>query len=141
MKEPQIVHTLRAKRDEIERTIDAYEKRIAATRRDLAHVNATLQLFQRNGEPQEFPLPMSITRLFKRGEVFAYCKAALGDAPDGLDTRELALAAIRAKGLDETDPVLRNAVAFNIISTLSMRAKRGQVVKGPKRKGVIVWRT
>jgi hypothetical protein len=41
--------TLTRKRDEIEATIKAYEKKIAAARRDLANVNATLRLFKLDG--------------------------------------------------------------------------------------------
>jgi hypothetical protein len=140
MADPQILNTLRTKRDEIERTIAAYETRLKSAQIDLAHVNATLHLFEVNGETQQFPLPMSIARMFKRGEIFGYCQAALADAPGGLDTRELALAVIRAKGLDEGDAVLRHAVATSVISVMGMRAKRGQIAKGEKRKGIILWR-
>jgi hypothetical protein len=83
---------------------------------------------------------MSIAKLFKRGEIWGYCKKALERAPDGLDTRELALVVIRAKGMDAADAVLRNALAAAIIGILPMRAKRGQLVKGPRRHGVILWR-
>ena|ERR1700722_11377892 len=140
MADPQILTTLRTKRDEIERTIEAYSAKIKAAQIDLAHVNATLHIFEVNGEPRQFPLPMSIARLFKRGEIWAYCKTALEGSPAGLDTRELALAVIRAKGLDEADSVLRNALATSVISVLHMRAKRGQLTRAGKRKGVVVWR-
>lgn len=138
--EPQVVNTLRSKRDEIERTVLAYEERLASARRDLATINAALQIFEVGGEVRDFPLPMSVSRLFRRGEIFGYCRAALGVAPEGLDTRELAVAVCRAKGLDEADKVLRNSLALTIVNTLGMRAKRGQVVKAGKRKGVVVWR-
>jgi hypothetical protein len=140
MADPHILSTLRTKRDEIERTIDAYQTRLKAAHLDLAHVNATLHLFEVNGERQEFPLPMSIARMFKRGEIFRYCQAALADAPGGLDTRELALVVIQAKGLNEVDAVLRKAIATSVISVLGMRAKRGQIAKSGKRKGIVLWR-
>jgi hypothetical protein len=54
MADPQIVSTLTRKRDEIEATINAYEKKIAAARRDLASANATLRLFKLDGEASEF---------------------------------------------------------------------------------------
>ena len=139
MKEPQVVNTLREKRDEIERTVLAYEERLASARRDLATISAALQIFEVGGVPRDFPLPMSITRLFRRGEIFGYCRTALEAVPEGLDTRELAVAVIRAKGLDETDKVLRNSIALSIVHTLGMRAKRGHVGKNGKRKGVIIW--
>src|SRR5579863_2823977 len=126
MADPQITNTLRNKRDEIERTIAAYEAKLKAAHVDLAHVNATLHLFEVSGDDRpQFPLPMSIARMFKRSEIFGYCQTALQGAPEGLDTRELALAVIRAKGLDEGDGVLRNAIGASVTRTLGMRAKRG----------------
>jgi hypothetical protein len=51
MAEPQIVNTLRSKRDELERIISSYETATIAARRDLMHVDATLELFERDGAP------------------------------------------------------------------------------------------
>lgn len=139
MADPQIVTTLRRKRDELESLIAAYEKKIEAAHYDLMHVNATLRLFELNGDAEPFPVHMDIRRLFKRGEIFRICQEALAESQDGLDTRELALAVIRARGLDDRDAVLRKAVALKIVTTLGMRAKRGQVAGGSRRRGVRVW--
>ncbi len=46
MPEPQVVHTLRSKRDEIEGIIIAYERTLEQARRGLAHVSATLAIFK-----------------------------------------------------------------------------------------------
>jgi hypothetical protein len=73
MAEPQIINTLRSKRDELERIISSYETATTAARRDLAHVNATLELFERNGAAGAYPSPMSIAHMFKRGEIFKLC--------------------------------------------------------------------
>jgi len=140
MAEPQIVTTLRSKRDELERVISSYEKAIEAARRDLAHVNATLQLFERDGIPNAYASKMSIIRVFKRGEIFSICKTALVQAPAGLDTRELALAGLRAKGMDEGDAVLRKAVAYSIINVMRQQFRRGNITDAGKRNGVRVWR-
>ena len=139
MADPHILTTLRRKRDETEATIRAYEKKAEALRRDLAHVNATLRLFELNGDLEVFPVHMDLNRLFKRGEVFAICKQALEAAPEGLDTRELALAAIRAKGMDEGDAVLRKAISYRIVQAMRMQEMRGKVSSSGKRKGVRVW--
>lgn len=141
MADPHILTTLRRKRDETEAAIRAYEKKAEALRRDLAHVNATLRLFELNGAHEVFPVHMDLTRLFKRGEVFAICKQALEAAPDGLDTRELALAVIRAKGMDEADAVLRKAINYRIVQAMRMQEMRGRVSGAGRRKGVRVWRT
>ena len=138
MSEPQVVNTLQSKRAEIESAIAAYEKKIEAAKRDLSAVNATIRLFEVNGERQEFPAYMDISRLWKRGEMFGVCKAAL--AKEGpLDTRELAVRVIAEKGLDGIDSVLRQSVAYRIVQMMTMNWKRGLVGSAGKRKGVRVW--
>jgi hypothetical protein len=57
-----------------------------------------------------------------------------------LDTRQLALRVIRAKGLSESDKVLAQTVALRIVQTLRMRARRGKVESVTRTKGVCVWR-
>lgn len=138
MADPQIVNTLRTKRDDIERVIAEYEKKIEAAKRDLAHVNATLAMFEAPEGRTQFPVYMDTLRLFKRGEIVAICKTALKDGP--MDTRELALAVIEAKGMDVKDAVLRRSIAFRIVQAMYLQAKRGKVGTLPKRKGVRVWR-
>lgn len=86
----------------------------------------------------QFPVYMDTLRLFKRGEIVTICKTALNDGP--LDTRELALAVIKAKGLDAKDAVLRRSIAFRIVQALSLQAKRRKLTMLPKRKGVRVWK-
>lgn len=99
---------------------------------------AGCRLFELNGEPQQFPAYADIGRLWKRGEIVTVCREAL--AKEGpLDTRELALRVIRAKGLDESDGVLRKTVAYRIVQALSIAAKRGRIVSPGKRGGVRVW--
>jgi hypothetical protein len=138
MAEPQVISTLRRKRDEIERAIGAYEKKIEAARRDLAAVNATLRIFELNGEPLEFPAHMEVHRLFKRGEMTAIAKSALvKEGP--LDTRELALRVIQAKGLDDGDKVLRQTITFRLVQALRLQAKRKTISCSGKRGGVILW--
>jgi hypothetical protein len=138
MADPHIVTTLTRKRDEIEATIKAYEKKIAEAKRDLSSVNATLRLFKLDGEASEFPVYVDTLRLFRRGEVVALCKDAL--AKEGpLDTRELALRVIQAKGMDESDSVLRTALAFRIVQALRLQARRGAIQSLGKRKNVCLW--
>lgn len=139
MAESSTVTALRIKRDELERIISSYEKSISAARRDLAHVNATLELFERDSTSTNYPSRLSITRMFKRGELFELCKAALTDTSEGLNTRELGLALIRAKGLDETDKVLRRAISSRIAQVMLKQQMRGFVAGTERRKGVRVW--
>jgi hypothetical protein len=137
MAESHIVTTLRTKRDELDRLISSYEGALAAARRDFVNVSATLELFEKEGAPAAYPFRLTIVRMFKRGEVFSLCKAALAEAPEGLDTRELARAVIRAKGMEETDNVLRKAIGYRIVQT--MLRKRNSVSSRGRRRGVRVW--
>ena len=139
MAESTTVTALRTKRDELERIIGSYEKSISAARSDLAHVNATLEFLGRDGASNIYPSRLSIVRMFERGEIFCLCNAALAAAPEGLDTRELALAVIRAKGLDERDPVLRKAIGFRVVQVMLRQEARGNVRWVGKRRGVRVW--
>jgi hypothetical protein len=138
MAESQTLVVLRNKRDEIERAIASYEKAIEKAKRDLAHVNATLRLFESPAERTQFPVYVDTLRLFKRGEIVTLCKAAL--AQEGpLDTRELALRVVRAKGLDEGDTVLRQSIAYRIVQALRLQWKRGKIESPEKRAGARVW--
>lgn len=139
MADPQVLTTLRRKRSEVEGFIAKLERQIDTAKRDLSAINATIRIFEVNGEPSEFPAYVEIHRLFKRGEMTAICKAAL--AQEGpLDTRELALRVIRAKGLDEGDKALRQTIALRIVQALRLLHKRGGILDDGKRKGARLWR-
>lgn len=138
MADPQLITTLTRKRDEIESAIAAYEKKIEAAKVDLAHVNATLAMFAAPEGRSQFPVYMDTLRLFKRGEIVTICKAELAAGPR--DTRELALAVIKAKGLDAKDVVLRRSIALRIVQALRLQAKRRKITMLPKRRGVRLWR-
>lgn len=91
MAEPQVITTLREKRNHIEQSLKAYEAKAEQCRRDLAHVNATLALFaaDRDSDPAEVRSYMDTSRLFRRGDLSGLCKAALA-SHGSQDTRELA---------------------------------------------------
>ncbi|RXF67119.1 hypothetical protein [Hansschlegelia zhihuaiae] len=137
MSEPNVVHTLRRKRDDIEAAIVAYERRLSDARRDLQHVNATLQLFEAAASPEGVRVYQDIHRLFRRGEITALCRAALAERGP-LDTRELAQAVMDAKGFAD-DRELRKAIAYKVVQALNMHAKRGTIGDAGYRKGVRVW--
>jgi len=140
MAESQTLVVLRNKRDEIERAIANYEKKIEAAKLDLAHVNATLRIFESPEGRTEFPVYVDTLRLFRRGEIATLCKRAR--AKEGpLTTRELAIRVIREKGLDEGDSVLRTSIAYRIVQALRLQWKRGKVDSPEKQGGVRVWRT
>ena len=59
---------LRRKRDRIEASIAAYERKIKEAHADLAHVTASLPLFELSGEPSEFPAYIDLNRVLRRSE-------------------------------------------------------------------------
>ena len=95
MSELNVVLTLRRKRDEIAHAIVLYEKRLEAARRDLAHVNATLPLYE-NGDPSAARSYHDLNRLFRRGEIVAICKDAMAEH-GALSTRERSHHVMKAK--------------------------------------------
>lgn len=141
MADPQILTTLRRKRDEIETHIKAAEKRLEQARHDLAHVNATIRLFEIGGEHQQFPAYVRLSTIFKRGELFRFCQEAIGASPDGTaDTRQIAAHIIAAKGWDASDRALAVSVGHSVVTTLGERYRRGLAQKVGKRNGANVWR-
>ena len=110
------VTTLRSKRAEIIAAIANYEKRLAQARADLAHITAAITIFEASGDVEEIPPYVDIHRCFKRGEAINLCKEALASGP--LNTRQLALKVMAAKGLDTGDKVLAKAVAARLIHAL-----------------------
>jgi hypothetical protein len=139
MSEPIAVLALRRKRDQISGTIAHYERLLREAQHDLAHVNASLRLFEATGEAADLPPYVDLNRVLRRGETTRICMDALA-AEGPLDTRQLALRVIRAKGLSESDKVLAQTVALRIVQTLRMRARRNKVECVAKTKGVCVWR-
>jgi hypothetical protein len=139
MAEIRTVTTLQRKRRQIAASIKLYERQIAQARSDLAHVEATIRIFAASGRPADIARYVDTYRLFKRGEPWAICSAAL--AKQGpLDTRELALALMAAKGMDTGDKVLAKGLTNRLIHSLRMQEHRGRVKRDGKRKGVTIWR-
>ncbi|HEY4846472.1 MAG TPA: hypothetical protein VIH87_01435 [Methylocella sp.] len=102
MAEIRTVTTLRSKRAEIIASIANCEKRLAQARADLAHITAAaITIFEGSGDVEEIPPYVDIHRCFKRGEAINLCKEALASGP--LNTRQLALRVMAAKGLDTGD--------------------------------------
>ncbi len=136
---PLSISILRRKRDRIRDVIAAYEARLREAQADLAHVSATLRLFEVTGSPEDFPAYIDLNQVFRRGETTNLCLAALRlEGP--LDTRQLTAQVMRAKGLDTGDKVLFQTIALRVVQTLRVRAKRGQIDGSERRKGVCVWR-
>lgn len=136
---PLSVFMLRRKRNEIRDAIAAYEAKLREARSDLAHVLATLRLFEASGKPIDFTPYVDLNRVFRRGETTELCMAALA-AEGPLDTRQLTQRVMLAKGLEVGDKVLAQAIALRVVQTLRVRAMRRKGIDGSlRRRGVCVW--
>jgi len=136
--EIRTVTTLRRKREEIRRTIVAYEEKLDQAKADLSHVSAAIAIFEGATEGCS-PRPYVDTdRLFARGEPTALARAAL-EANGPMDTRELVQSIMAAKGLNTGDKVLCKAIAFRLIHSLRTQCSRGRLVDAGMRRGVRVW--
>ena len=137
---PLSVFMLRRKRNEIRDAIANYEAKLREARADLAHVLATLRMFEASGEPADFTPYFDLNRVFQRGETTEFCMATLA-AEGPLDTRQLTERLMKAKGLDPSDKVLGQAIALRIVQSLRIKAKRRKGLDGTlRRRGVCVWR-
>jgi hypothetical protein len=136
---PLSISMLRKKRDRIRDVIATYEMRLKQAQGDLAHVNATLHLFEAAGCPSDFPAYADLNRVFRRGETTAFCLHCL-ETEGPLDTRELTARLMASKGLPGHDSVLSQAVALRVVQTLRARARRGKVDGTMRRRGVCLWR-
>jgi hypothetical protein len=137
MAEIRTVTTLRRKRDEIARSIVEYEKRLAQARADLAHVNATLTIFEGGGEPGSHRVYVDLLRVFRYGEIAALCVKEL--AAGELTTRELAMRLLKFKGLDAGDRVLIKTVCLSVVQSMRGMERRRKVRMTGKRAGICVW--
>ena len=141
MAESSTVTILRNKVEEIDTRIRAYEREIEIARKNLIAVQMTLAVFQcEPGAPYHTQKPVSLSKLFRRGELPGVIFDALRERPEGLDTRELAGLCLKHRDLDEADIVLRRSMAMKIINTLDKLRVRGGIEKAGMRNGVIVWR-
>lgn len=137
---PQIVNTLRNKRNEIETHIAELRRQIEKAERDLSSVTAVLALYEVSPDTQtRFPAYAHLNRLFAYGEMFKLCKQALEEAGRPLNTREIALAVIRMRGWDEGDAQLRKAVAYRLIQSLGTAARQGRIADAGRHKNVRLW--
>ncbi|WP_131196834.1 hypothetical protein [Lichenihabitans psoromatis] len=138
MADVEIITTLRSSRDEIERSIVAYEKKLDQARRDLVHVMATLAMFETSGDDRHMASYIDTHRLFARGDMARFVQAELARG-EALDTRELSRRLAMSKGLDGGDKVLCRAISYRLVRVLLLQERQGKISTPGKVKGVRVW--
>ncbi len=136
MNDPLIVQTLKQKRAEILGPIKAYEAQIVHAKHDLAHVNATIELF---AVPERQRARYILSHgFFKKDEIAEICVQHLRDGAE-MTTRELAERVMIERDLEVTDTALRNSVVFKVVQALRHAKRRKLVRMVEKRQGMCVW--
>ena len=121
MSEPLVIQTLTQKRAEILGLIKAHEAQIAQARHDLAHVNATIELF---AAPERQRVRYMVSHgFFKKGEIADICVRHL-DVDGEMTTRELAERVMAERDLEISDTALRNSVVFKVVQALRHAKRR-----------------
>jgi hypothetical protein len=142
MTAPQVLTTLLAKQKDIQTYIRDLDKRLAQAKHDLAHVSATIRLFEVGDDRRQFPAYVNLKGLYRKGELTALCLEALGSLPERSgDSRQIAAYIIAKKGWDASDRALAVSVGHGVVSTLGARWRRGLVEKLGKVGGAVQWRT
>ena len=136
MADPLVIQTLKQKRAEISGVIAAYLAKIAQAKHDLAHINASINLFL--GGEQERAQYIVSHGFFKKGEIADICLRHLR-AEGALDTRQLAERVMCERKLEVSDTPLRNSVVFRVVQSLRHAERRHAVTMVEKRKGLCVW--
>ena len=136
MSEPLVIQTLTQKRAEILGRIRAYEAQIAQAKHDLAHLNATMELFA--APDRQRARYMVSHGFFKKGEIADICARHL-DVDGEMTTRELAERVMVERDLKISDNALRNSVVFKVVQALRHARRRKLVRMVEKRKGMCVW--
>ena len=136
MADPVVIQMLKQKRAEISGVIAAYLAKIAQAKHDLAHINASLRLFE--GGEQERAQYIVSHGFFRKGEIADICVRHL-KADGELDTRQLAERVMCERKLDVSDTPLRNSVVFKVVQSLRHAERRRIVAMVEKRMGLCVW--
>jgi hypothetical protein len=118
-----IISTLRDKRLEVADAIERLERQADQHRADLAHLEATMRLFDPNVEPETFqPAPARRRNdWFRPGECRRRIHDVLRDAAGPMTTREIVEGVMAAKKLPDDDARARELIHTPLEHLISTR--------------------
>ena len=130
MTESIVVKALLDKDAEIRGQIAVLEGQMAKHRAELAHVQATLRLFDpaqdvKRIRPKAAAAPRST--YFVMGEITRRCHDALREAGGPISAEDIAVKAMRDKGLDPADRAIRSDMIRRLLWALHRLATDGQI--------------
>jgi len=139
MAELHVMDALREKRSELSGLVSRLERQLAQHRGSLAHLDATMRLFDPDLLSQDTdPAPQrGRVSWFRPGECRRLIYDVLRDAPQPLATRELAGRVMAARGTPAADNRTRALIQKTVLASLS-RAKG--TIERTETAGVVGWR-
>jgi hypothetical protein len=139
MAEPHVIGALRNKRAELAGALHQLEQQLARDRTNLAHLDATMRLFDPNIRPKDIRprQPRTHNAWFRHGECLRLIYDELHEAAQPVTTRELAERIMRVKAMPAADGHRRELVQKTLLASLN-RAK--QTIARIETAGVVSWR-
>lgn len=138
MAEPHVVSALIKKRAEITGSIAALERQIRDKQHALAHVDATLKIFAPEMKLTEIKVrqpPHARSPYFVNGEISDRCHEAMRSGKS-VTAQEIAIEAMRDKGLDPEDRKLRSDFVKRIHWALGRMQANGTIERRGKNANV-----
>jgi hypothetical protein len=138
MTELHVIGALRKKRAELAGTLRQLEQQLVQHQANLAHLDATMQLFDPDIRPNDIrpKQPRPRNAWFRQGECLRLIYDALRGASQPVTTRQLAEQIMRVKAIPAADDHRRERVQKTILGSLN-RAK--QTIARVETAGVVSW--
>ena len=139
MAELHVVSALRDKRAELAGMLRQLEQQLVQQRANLAHLDATMRLFDPNLQPKDIrpKRPRVCNVWFRPGECLRLIYDELREATQPVTTRELAERLMRVKAISVADNNRRELVQKTLLASLN-RAK--ETIARVETGGVVSWR-
>jgi hypothetical protein len=130
MRDTFTIMGLRRKRAHMAGEIEAAQSALNKRRRELATLDAVLNMFAPDTDPELIPSirPVKKGLFFRHGEVTRLCIAALRAAEKPVMTSHVTDYAMETKGIP-TEPLVREQIGATVRQTLHRLAERGIVRK------------
>ena len=139
MAEPHVIGALRNKRAELAGMLRQLEQQLGQQRANLAHVDATMRLFDPDIRPKDIrpKQPRERNAWFRPGECLRLIYDELREATQPVTTRELAERIMRLKAIPAAENDRRERVQKTLLASLN-RAK--ETIARVETAGVVRWR-
>ncbi|MGE3972658.1 MAG: hypothetical protein AB7E78_15035 [Porticoccaceae bacterium] len=139
MAEPHVIAALRNKRAELAVILSQLEQQLGQQRANLAHVDATMRLFDPDIRPTDIrpKQPRARNAWFRPGECLRLIYDELRETTQPLTTRALAERIMQAKGIPAVDHHRRERIQKTLLASLN-RAK--ETIARVEIAGVVSWR-